>query len=70
MNKAFTILIITVAAIGAAAGVFFLKKSADAAREKSDDILKEFKAIDESLQKSRQVYDSIHTVLKDSLQVK
>lgn len=70
MNKAFTIVIITVAAVGAAAGIFFLKKSADGAKEKSDDILKQFKAIDESLQKSKQLYDSIHSGLKDSLEVK
>ncbi len=70
MNKAFTILIITVVAMGAAAGIFFLKKSADVAKEKSDDILKQFKAVDESLQKSKQLRDSILSGLKDNLQVK
>lgn len=70
MNKSFIILVVAVIALGAGATVFFMKKTADAARTESDKILNDFKAIDESLQQSQKKYDSVLTGLKDSMQVK
>lgn len=61
-------MVVAFIALGASATVFFMKKTANAARIKSDKILNDFKAVDESLKQAEvssvgAKYDS----LRDSL---
>ncbi|MFM6926467.1 MAG: hypothetical protein ACKOU7_13250 [Ferruginibacter sp.] len=60
--------LITCMAVAAAAFLLlFLKKSADIARNRSDQLLKEFKTIDNSLQPSGTKSDSVNKTVPDSL---
>jgi hypothetical protein len=51
-------------------GVIKMKQEADTAKQQSDSILKEFKTIDENLERSKQAIDSSGKVLRDALEKK
>lgn len=50
-----------------AAMIIYMKKTADEARNKSDEILEEFKRIDKDLQDKDQQFDSLNKMYFDSL---
>ena len=59
---------IVVAAIGMGAMLIIeMKKSADEAHKRSDEIIRDFKAVDKSLQESKAYIDSLNKSLIDSL---
>jgi hypothetical protein len=47
--------------------VIFMKKSADAARKKSDTIMEQFKTVDRDLKQSSERLDSLNKIDFDSL---
>ncbi len=60
---------IIVACLAVAVTLFtFMKSSADDARKQSDDIMKEFKRVDESLKESNYKIDSANKELLNALQ--
>lgn len=67
MNKSFIILVVAVIALGAGITLFFMKKTADASREKRNEILNEFKTVDESLKKSALYSDTANLKLPESI---
>ncbi len=61
-----TILILAVIGM-IAVGLFIMKRQADDARNKSDEIMKQFKTIDNDLQQSRIKIDSMSQSIFDSI---
>ena len=62
---------IVVTGIGLASLVIiYMKQSADNARKRSDDIMKEFKKVDRDLQESNARFDSLNNQLFESLKNK
>ena len=47
--------------------LIFMKKSADVARERSDQLMEEFKTVDRNLQKTDRRLDSLNRIKLDSL---
>lgn len=65
-----TVLFFFMLVISGCTNAVVMKDEADAAREKSDSILREFKTIEKDLQKSNQRIDSLKDELNKSLQNK
>jgi hypothetical protein len=64
MSKKLIASVIVISIVLMAAGIIFLKVTADKAREQSDQILKDFKTINKDLKLSNKTIDSL-TEVKD-----
>ena len=67
MSKGLIVFIIVAVVALAATMIIKMKKSADDAHKQSDEILKEFKTIDNSLKESANRIDSSNQKLQESL---
>jgi hypothetical protein len=60
-------LLVFIVIAGIGTGLYLMKRSADAAKKSSGNILKEFETISKDLDKSTAVIDSANAALPDSL---
>ncbi|MEI9959117.1 MAG: hypothetical protein WDM90_23025 [Ferruginibacter sp.] len=66
MSKGLILFIVVACVAAITAMVIYMKQSADEARNKSDEIMEQFKAIDRDLQKTAEL-DSLNKMYFDSL---
>lgn len=67
MSKRLIVLVILICVASVSVMLFVMKRSADRAREVSNEYLKEFKTIDKDLKRSSSRLDSLNKMYFDSL---
>ncbi len=67
MSRRLITFIVITSVAGIVAWIIFLKLSADVARKQSNNILEQFKTVDQNLQQNKQRLDSLNKAFFDSL---